>query len=476
MATSVGECERTALRHAEGRLTARERLDILFDESSFVEIDPRGDGVITGMGAIQGRPVFAFSQDAIDGSAIVTQRHAEKVSALVDHAVRAGSPIIGLYDSPGLSLPEGLASVDAHGALMQQQALAQAVVPQFALVFGESWGTSAFSPVLADFVFMLEGSVLGTAGPSVVRGATGEIASADALGGALLHATGTGIADGIYANEIELLFAARDVIDLLPPLGTSPPERLTSDSWDREDPGLDTLVPLDPEAPYDMREVVRALSDEREPFEIQPDHAGNILCALARIDGRAVGIVASQPMVRWGVIDSAAARKAARFVRFCNSFGLPIVTIVDSPGFAPGMVEAANGVIRHGADLLAAYARADVPHLAIVTRRAFGGAWAVLASRSPRGGHRYAWPGAEIATMGGMAAAKLLFAETEHQKRRDYVARIADPGHAVAAGFVDAVIRPAATRRTIVRALRQTACDQSSGSTLPHPYPAGAGQ
>jgi propionyl-CoA carboxylase beta chain len=469
MAAAVGECERTVLRHAEGRLTARERLDILFDESSFAEIGPPGDGVIIAAGAIQGRPVFAFSQDAIDASGIVTQRHAEKVIALVDHAVQAGWPIIGLYDSPGISLGEGLASLEAQVVLMQRQALARAVVPQVALVFGQSWGASAFSPVLADIVFMLKGSMLGTAGPLVAREATGEIATAEALGGAVLHATITGVADGIYADELELLFAARDLIDLLPPFGGLPSERSIPDAQDREDPGLNLLVPLDPDASYDMRELVRALSDGRAPFEIQADHAGNMLCALAQIDGRAVGIVASQPLVLSGAIDGAAARKAARFVRFCGSFGLPIVTIVDSPGFAPGTAGAADGIVQHGADLLAAYAGADVPRITIVTRRALGGAWAVLAARPLGGSQCYAWPGAEIAPMRGTAAAQMLFAEAEHQKKRDYAERIADPGHAVAAGFVDAVIRPAATRRTIVRALRQTACDQSSGSTLPHP-------
>lgn len=472
MAAIAQQQERIDAQHAYGRLTARERLDTLFDEASLSEVGIVGDGVVTASGMIAGRPAFAFSQDVIDADGLVTHRHAEKITTLIDRAIEAGAPIIGLYDSPGASLNDGLKVLGTQAAMMGRQALASGVVPQLALLFGRSAGANALAPPLADFVFMHAASTLYLAGPDVVRAATGELASAESLGGPALHAAQTGIADAIFANEIDMLFAARELVDLLPSTAAGEPRhRQSPDSSDRESPGLDTIIPLDPEAPYDVREVIRAIVDEQHSFELQAEHAANLRCVFARIEGRTIGIVASQPLILGGAIDGAAARKAARFVRLCDAFGMPIVTLVDSPGFVPGIAEEPAGIVRHAAALLAAYAQATVPLITIVTRRALGSAWAVLAPKPLGACACYAWPGAEIAAMGGHAAAERMFGDEEHEKRRDYAARIADPGHAVAAGLVDAVIRPAATRATIARALRQAAGDQSSP-----PSPNGAGQ
>ncbi|OWK29135.1 carboxyl transferase domain-containing protein [Sphingomonas mucosissima] len=478
MAAIVEEREGSAAQHACGRLTARERLDILFDEASFVEPGPAGHGVVTGLGLVQGRPVAAFSQDVTDAGGTITRQHAEKIGHLIDRATSLGAPIVGLYDSPGSALDEGLSCLAAQAAMLQQSARAQGRVPQMALVFGHNVGTAALAPALADVTFMLDrASALYLAGPATLRRATGEIASVEALGGPSLHATRTGMADGVFANEIDLLLAARDLLDLLPSASDKPPPQIaTGDPYDREEPALDKLVPLDPTEPYDMRDLARAIVDEGELFEIQPGHAANVICGFGRTEGRTIGIIGNQPMVMGGAIDSAAARKAAQFALRCDRFGVPIVTLLDSPGFLPGAAEESRGIVADAANLLAALARASVPRITIVTRRALGTAWTVLGPQPTTSSPCYAWPGAEIAAMTGNAAAELLFDEGEDQKKRDYAARIADPSSAVDAGFVDAVIPPAATRRTIAEALRRIAPHaQGSGSLLPIPSPNGAG-
>lgn len=462
MAASSADQQRIDARHAQGRLTAHERLDTLFDQGSFAQFGDSGDGVVTASGTIHGRRTFAFAQDRLSDGAIVTRAHATRIVALIDRAVAAGDPIIALYDSPGIALEEGLDSLAAQTGILRAQAKAQGVVPQIALVFDQTAGVTALSPPLADIVLMLADSALFAAGPAVLRAATGELATAERLGGATLHTTHSGIADDRFDDEIEMLFAARDLIDYLPPDPTSRLAPVATDPPQRVTPALDTLVPLDPDTPYDMRELLRAIVDERAFFELQPDHAGNILCALARIDGRAVGIVASQPLVLGGTIDSAAACKASRFVLLCDQRRLPIVTLVDSPGLLPGAQQEANGILRHAAALLAAHAQATVPRVTIVTRRAIGAAWAVLGpgplGPAPLGPARcYVWPGAQVAAMPADAAADRLFRNGDDQKRRDYAADIADPQHAVAAGLIDAVIRPAETRATIALALRDLA-------------------
>lgn len=472
MATAAMRQNGSAGQHARGRLTARERLDILFDVASFVESEPAGHGVVVGHGVIQGRPAAAFSQDVTDAGGAISHRHAEKIGRLIEHAAAAGIPIIGLYDSPGSVLDEGLLGVGAQAAILHQMAYASGRSLQLALVFGETAGTAALAPALADITFMLDqASSLHLAGAELVRQATGEIASTDALGGPALHATQTGIADGVFANEIDLLFAARAFLELLPSSRHTPaPENPASGAA-----ALNKLIPLDPAEPYDMRALIRAIVDD-DWFALQPDHAASIICGVARIDGRTIGIIGSQPLVLGGVIDSAAARKATRFVKFCTRFALPIVTLLDSPGFLPGVEEAGRGLVQDAADLSAALSLATMPRIIVVTRRALGPVWAVLGPNRTSGSRCFAWPGAEIAAMHGAAAAELLFGHGEVQKKRDYAAAIADPSSAVDAGFVHAVIPPAATRQTIAAALRDAAPAQGFGSLLPHPSPTGAGQ
>lgn len=469
MTATVEEREASDAQHARGRLVARERLDILFDQGSLTQAEPAGDGVITVHGTIRGRPAMAFSQDVTAAGGIITPAHAEKIGRLIDQAVAARMPIVGLYDSPGAALDGGLIGLEAQATLMRQQAGARGRIPQVALVFGETAGAAALSPALADVTFMLQAdAALLLAGSHVLRDATGELASTAMLGGATLHGTQTGIADGVFDDEIELLFAARALLGLLPDARAAP--LVPCDADDRLAPALDTLVPLDAATPYDMHEVARTIVDERDLFALQPDHAPNLICALGRIGGHGVGILANQPLVLGGALDTAATRKAVRFVQLCTRLGLPLVTLIDTPGFLPTRAEAGQGIVREAAMLLAALADLPTPNVTIVTRRAVGAGWAALAPASDRRATCYAWPTAEIAAMGGDAAADRLFDHGEDQKKRDYAARIADPTHAVAAGLVRAVIRPATTRQVIVAALREAAEAQEFGSMLPNTF------
>ncbi len=454
MAT-VGERERIDAQHARGRLTARERIDVLLDEGSFAPIGAPGAGVVTGSGTINHRPVFVFGQDVTDRGGAVTPDHAARIADVVDRAILAAAPLIGLHDSPGLAMSDGLSVLGSQTALLQRQVTASGIVPQIALVMGDTAGLGALSPALADIVFMMSDATLLLAGPDILRMATGELASAQMLGGAAMHADRTGLADRVFSDEIELLLTARELVDILPLSAAHPvPHWRSADPPNRIEPGLDTLVPLDPDTPYDMRELVRKIADEREVFELQPANAGSILCAFARIEGRSVGIVASQPMVLDGVIDVAAAHKAARFVRLCDGFGMPLVCLVDSPGFLPGTAAEQGGMVCAAAALLAAFATAGAPRVTIVTRRAFGGIWSVIAPVAGAAHRIFAWPGAEIALVGAQAASEMLFAASD-EKRRDYVDRFANPYPAQEGGFIDAVIRPQETRGIIATALRE---------------------
>ncbi|MFN3519792.1 MAG: carboxyl transferase domain-containing protein [Sphingomonas sp.] len=472
-----------APQHDRGRLATCERLDILFDEGTIAPIAV-GGGVITAAGKVAGRPVLAFAQDATDHAGIVTTSHAQWIASLAARARDERLPLVGLYDSAGLALEDGLAGLAAQGALLRALASGQRGAPHLALVFGPAIGAAAFAPAMADLRFMLSGAgSIYLAGPDVLRAATGEVASDEMLGGASLHATTTGLADRTFADEIEMLFAARQAIGLLSldaAPGRDPPDRAAAH--------LDTLVPADPGEPYDMRELVKAICDGRDWMELQPERAGAILCGLARIDRRCVGIVANQPIVADGVIDRAAIAKAARLVALCACHGLPIVTLVDSPGLMPGVSEEASGIVAAGAALIAAFARADVPVITIVTRRAFGPALLLMAPRAggqaagagaaTEAGACFAWPTAEIAAMNAAGAARLLLRHGDdaatREKVRDYAASIADPVNAVASGIVDAVIRPADTRGAIALALARHDA-QGSGRSLPHPDPQGSG-
>jgi len=469
--------KRIATQHAKGKLTARERLDVLLDEGSFEELDMYvehnctdfgmeaqripGDGVITGSGTIDGRLVFVFSQDFTVFGGSLSERHAQKICKIMDMAMKVGAPIIGLNDSGGARIQEGVASLAGYAEVFQRNVLASGVVPQVSLIMGPCAGGAVYSPAMTDFIFMVkDSSYMFVTGPDVVKTVTNEVVTQEELGGAVTHTTKTGVADVAFDNDIEALTAARDFISLLPANNRSGvPELPTTDPWDRIEHSLDTLLPANANQPYDMHELVRKVLDEGEFFEIQPAHGANIICGLGRVEGRTVGVVANQPLVLAGVLDINASRKAARFVRFCDAFEIPILTFVDVPGFLPGTSQEHNGIIKHGAKLLFAFAEATVPKITIITRKAYGGAYDVMASKHLRGDLNYAWPTAEIAVMGAKGAVEIIFRglspEGIAEKTREYEDRFANPFVAASRGYIDEVIMPHSTRRRIALGLRK---------------------
>ena len=478
---------RIAAQHAKGKLTARERLDVLLDEGSFEELDMYvehncidfgmdaahipGDGVVTGSGTINGRLVFVFSQDFTVFGGSLSERHAQKICKIMDMAMKVGAPVIGLNDSGGARIQEGVASLGGYAEVFQRNVLASGVVPQISLVMGPCAGGAVYSPAMTDFIFMVkDSSYMFVTGPDVVKTVTNEKVSQEELGGAVTHTTKSGVADVAFDNDIEALLAARDFVDLLPASNRAElPKRPTADEWDREEPSLDTLIPASANQPYDMHEVIRKTLDEGDFFEIQPAHAGNILCGFGRIEGRTVGVVANQPMVLAGVLDINSSKKAARFVRFCDAFEIPILTFVDVPGFLPGVAQEHAGIIKHGAKLLFAYAEATVPKITIITRKAYGGAYDVMASKHLRGDLNYAWPTAEIAVMGAKGAVEIIFRSKDPEevaaRTKEYEARFANPFVAASKGFIDEVILPHATRRRVALGLRKL-----RGKSLENPW------
>ncbi len=370
-----------------------------------------GDGVVTGSGTINGRLVFVFSQDFTVFGGSLSERHAQKICKIMDMALKVGAPVIGLNDSGGARIQEGVASLAGYAEVFQRNVLASGVIPQVSLIMGPCAGGAVYSPAMTDFIFMVkDSSYMFVTGPEVVKTVTNEVVTQEELGGAVTHTTKTGVADAAFENDIEALLAAREFVSLLPSDNRSGvPERPTDDPWDRVEESLDTLIPASANQPYDMHELVRKVLDEGEFFEVQPNHGGNIICGFGRIEGRTVGVVANQPMVLAGVLDINASRKAARFVRFCDAFGIPILTFVDVPGFLPGTAQEHNGIIKHGAKLLFAYAEATVPKITVITRKAYGGAYDVMASKHLRGDLNYAWPTAEIAVMGAKGAVEIIF-------------------------------------------------------------------
>ncbi|HTK71554.1 MAG TPA: acyl-CoA carboxylase subunit beta [Croceibacterium sp.] len=471
--------KRVAAQHAKGKLTARERLEVLLDEASFEELDMyvehnctdfgmdnqriSGDGVVTGSGTINGRLVFVFSQDFTVFGGSLSERHAQKICKIMDMAMKVGAPVIGLNDSGGARIQEGVASLAGYAEVFQRNVLASGVVPQVSLIMGPCAGGAVYSPAMTDFIFMVkDSSYMFVTGPEVVKTVTNEVVTQEELGGAVTHTTRTGVADVAFDNDIEALIAAREFVSYLPSDNRSGvPERPTDDPWDRVEDSLDTLIPASANQPYDMHELVQKVLDEGEFFEIQPAHGGNIICGFGRVEGRTVGVVANQPMVLAGVLDINASRKAARFVRFCDAFGIPIVTFVDVPGFLPGTSQELGGIIKHGAKLLFAYAEATVPKITVITRKAYGGAYDVMASKHLRGDLNYAWPTAEIAVMGAKGAVEIIFrAEKDDpakiaERTGEYEDRFANPFVAAARGYIDEVIYPHSTRRRIALGLRK---------------------
>jgi propionyl-CoA carboxylase beta chain len=472
-----GGQRRIDAQHAKGKLTARERLEVLLDQGSFEEVDAYvehdctdfgmaeqripGDGVVTGSGTINGRLVYVFSQDFTVFGGAVSERHAMKICKIMDTAMKVGAPVIGLNDSGGARIQEGVASLGGYAEIFQRNVLASGVVPQLSLIMGPCAGGAVYSPAMTDFIFMVkDSSYMFVTGPDVVRTVTNEVVTQEELGGAITHTTKTSVADLALENDIEALLTARDLIDFLPLSNREDvPTRPTADPFDRLEESLDTLIPANANQPYDMHEVVRKVLDEGEFFEIQPAHAGNILCGFGRVEGRTVGVVANQPMVLAGVLDINSSKKAARFVRFCDAFDIPLLTFVDVPGFLPGTAQELGGIIKHGAKLLFAYAEATVPKITVITRKAYGGAYDVMASKHLRGDLNYAWPTAEIAVMGAKGAVEIIFRglgpEQIAEKTKEYEDRFANPFVAASRGYIDEVIYPHSTRRRIALGLRK---------------------
>ncbi|HEY9092796.1 acyl-CoA carboxylase subunit beta [Parasphingorhabdus sp.] len=472
-----GGQRRIDAQHARGKLTARERIEVLLDEGSFEEIDTYvehncidfgmeetkipGDGVVTGSGTINGRLVYVFSQDFTVFGGSLSERHAEKICKVLDNAMKVGAPVIGINDSGGARIQEGVASLGGYADVFQRNVLASGVIPQLSLIMGPCAGGAVYSPAMTDFIFMVkDSSYMFVTGPDVVKTVTNEIVTQEDLGGAVTHTTKTSVADVAYDNDIEALLAARDFIDFMPLSNREEvPERPTADAWDRIEDSLDTLIPANANQPYDMHEVIRKMVDEGDFFEIQPAHAANIICGFGRIEGQTIGVVANQPMVLAGCLDINASKKAARFVRYCDAFNIPIITLVDVPGFLPGTSQEHNGIIKHGAKLLFAYAEATVPKITIITRKAYGGAYDVMASKHLRGDLNYAWPTAEIAVMGAKGAVEIIFrGRTEEEiavQTKEYEDRFANPFVAAQKGFIDEVIMPHATRRRVSLGLRK---------------------
>ena len=474
-----GGQKRIDAQHAKGKLTARERVEVLLDHCSFEEYDMYvehncvdfgmneehipGDGVVTGSGTINGRLVFVFSQDFTVYGGALSERHAQKICKVMDMAMKVGAPVIGLNDSGGARIQEGVASLAGYAEVFQRNVNASGVIPQISVILGPCAGGAVYSPAMTDFIFMVkDSSFMFVTGPDVVKTVTNEVVTQEELGGAITHTTKTSVADLAFENDIEALIAVRDFVDFLPLSNKEEvPKRPTADAGDRIEDSLDTIIPANANQPYDMHEVLRKVLDEGDFFEVQPAHAGNILCGFGRVEGRTVGIVANQPMVLAGVLDINSSKKAARFVRFCDCFNIPILTFVDVPGFLPGTAQEHNGIIKHGAKLLFAYAEATVPKITVITRKAYGGAYDVMSSKHLRGDLNYAWPTAEIAVMGAKGAVEIIFRrdmgdpEKIAERTKEYEDRFANPFVAASKGFIDEVIYPHSTRRRIAQGLRK---------------------
>ncbi|MCB1386753.1 MAG: acyl-CoA carboxylase subunit beta [Nitratireductor sp.] len=468
--------KRIAAQHAKGKLTARERIELLLDEGSFEEYDMfvthrcadfgmagtrmAGDGVVTGWGTINGRMAYVFSQDFTVFGGSLSETHAKKICKIMEMAMKNGAPVIGINDSGGARIQEGVASLGGYADVFQMNTLASGVVPQISMIMGPCAGGAVYSPAMTDFIFMVKDtSYMFVTGPEVVKTVTNEIVTAEELGGAKTHTSKSSVADGAFENDVEALSALRRFFDFLPLNNRQkPPTRPFFDSQDRNDLSLDTLIPDNPNKPYDMKELIVKLADEGDFFELQEDFARNIVTGFIRLEGSTVGVVANQPLVLAGVLDINSSRKAARFVRFCDCFNIPILTLVDVPGFLPGTAQEYGGVIKHGAKLLFAYGEATVPKVTLITRKAYGGAYDVMASKHLRGDVNYAWPTAEIAVMGAKGAVEILYRSELGDKDRiaartkEYEDRFANPFVAAEKGFIDDVITPHASRKRIARA------------------------
>jgi len=491
LAELAGGAERVARQHRAGKKTARERLELLLDKGSFAEVDKfvvhqsrdfgmdeqrvLGDGVVTGSGRIHGRPVFAFAQDFTVFGGSLSEAYARKICKIMDLAMKTGVPVIGLNDSGGARIQEGVVSLAAYADIFLRNTLASGVIPQISAIMGPCAGGAVYSPAITDFVFMVkQSSYMFVTGPDVIKAVTHEEVSFEELGGAATHAGKSGVAHFAAESEDECLALIRELLTFLPQNNAEdPPVRVSLDPADRVDEELQTVVPAQPNKPYDIKDIVNTVLDDRYFFEIQPDNAPNILIGFGRLNGRPVGIVANQPAHLAGCLDINASLKGARFVRFCDCFNIPILTFEDVPGFLPGTAQEFGGIIKHGAKLLFAYCEATVPKLTVITRKAYGGAYCVMSSKHIRGDANFAYPTAEIAVMGPEGAVNILYrremeaaadpAELRETLTREYREKFANPYAAAERGYIDEVIEPKDTRRKLIQALEvlQTKRDQN---------------
>ena len=477
-ARAGGGKARVNAQHDRGKLTARERLELLLDPDSFEEWDMfvehrstefnmdknfvPGDGVVVGHGNINGRLVFVYSQDFTVFGGSLSETHAEKICKIMDQAIKVGAPIIGLNDSGGARIQEGVSSLAGYGEVFHRNVMASGVVPQISVVMGPCAGGAVYSPATTDYVFMVKDtSYMFVTGPDVVKAVTHEEVTQEELGGAITHSTKSGVADMAFETDVDALEQLRIFVDFIPSSNLErPPEIPTDDQANRQEPSLDTLIPEDPNASYDVMELISKVVDENNFFELQPDYAKNIIVGYGRMDGATVGIVANQPTVLAGCLDINASVKAARFIRFCDCFNIPIIMLVDVPGFLPGTQQENGGLIRHGAKLLFAFAEATVPKVTIITRKAYGGAYIVMGSKHLCGDVNYAWPSAEIAVMGAKGAVEIIFRgdlndeEKIKERELEYQQRFSNPFHVGTRGYIDDVIMPHNTRWRIIRSLR----------------------
>jgi propionyl-CoA carboxylase beta chain len=479
-----GGTERRERQHKEGKLAARERIELLLDEGTFEELDkfvrhrcddfgmenqkPMGDGFITGYGRIDGRLVYVFAQDFTVFGGSLSETNAQKITKVMDLAMRGGAPIIGLNDSGGARIQEGVMSLAGYADIFLRNTLASGVVPQISAVMGPCAGGAVYSPAITDFIFMTrDTSYMFVTGPDVIRTVTHEEVSKNELGGAMTHNEKSGVAHFVARDDAECLAMIRELVGFLPSNNLEdPPRRQSADPWDRKDAALNSVVPEDPMKPYDIKDVIHAIVDDRDFFEVHEHFAGNIVVGFARLDSRPVGIVANQPANLAGVLDINASVKGARFVRFCDAFNVPLITFEDVPGFLPGTQQEWGGIIKHGAKLLFAFAEATVPKITVITRKAYGGAYCVMSSKHIRTDMNFAWPSAEIAVMGPEGAVNIVYkreiekaVESERdalraEKVEEFRERFANPYVAAERGYIDAVIEPAETRAKLITALR----------------------
>ncbi|MEI7530593.1 MAG: acyl-CoA carboxylase subunit beta [Betaproteobacteria bacterium] len=472
-----GGQKRILAQHKKGKLTARERIELLLDVDSFEEWDMfvehrctdfgmqedsvPSDGVVTGYGMINGRLVFVYSQDFTVFGGSLSEAHAEKICKVMDQAMKVGAPVIGLNDSGGARIQEGVASLGGYAEIFQRNVLASGVIPQISLIMGPCAGGAVYSPALTDFIFMVkDSSYMFVTGPEVVKTVTHEEVTAEELGGALTHSTKSGVCDRVFENDVEAILMLRRFFNYLPLSNReAPPIRPSASKSEDIDFSLDTLIPSNPNKPYDMLELIHKVLDDKEFFEIQPDYAKNIIIGMGRVNGQTIGIVANQPLVLAGCLDIKSSIKAARFVRFCDAFNIPVITFVDVPGFMPGTSQEYGGIIKHGAKLLFAYAECTVPKITLITRKAYGGAYDVMSSKHLRGDVNFAWPTAEIAVMGPKGAVEIIFRDEKGDSEKisareaEYKTKFANPFVAGRRGYIDDVIMPHETRKRIARSL-----------------------